>query len=216
MKNFIIAAFLLFFSVGTFAQDDARSLLNKVYQQLEDGVDAYEILKTLESIIEADEKNEKAYLLQAMIYLKLNDFKPAIDTYNRLLQINPRHEEALRNRALVKIQLGDITGAIKDHTLRIQIDPENSTAFFDRAYCKGLLEDIEGSISDYSRAIALKLDYKEALANRGIAKFTLIEAKDIKDVSLSEIEDACEDVSRAVELGDTKALHLLDKHCKVE
>ncbi len=192
----------------------AKEKYDKAYSQLKSGVNAAEVLQTLQSCIDLDEKYEDAYILRAFILYKLEDYAAAIKDYDALLAINPKHEEALKKRAITKVRIKNFEGAIIDHNLRIKYNSKNAVAYFDRAYCKGLLGFNEAAIEDYTRAIQLDDELASAYSNRGIAKLNkFISNNNNRHPNIEEAEFICEDFQKARKLGDTSVSQYLNKYC---
>lgn len=208
-----IVSILLSNLILGFSQD-AKSIYDKAYAQLSDGVNAATVLQTLQNCIDVDNEYEDAYILRAFIYYKLDDFEAAIKDYNDLLAFSPKHEEALKKRAITKVRIKDFDGAIQDHNLRISYDANNAVAYFDRAYCKGLLGENDAAIEDYSKAIELDNDLASAYSNRGIAQLNKFLAQnENRHPTIEEAEFICEDFQKARKLGDKSVSQYLQKYC---
>jgi tetratricopeptide (TPR) repeat protein len=209
-----ILTLVLLFTGSFLYSQTSMAEFNKAYQQLTDGVDVVEVIQTLQTCIDKDKTFQEAYLLRAFIYYKLEDYAAAIKDYDSLLEIYPNHPEGLKKRAMTKIQILDYQGAIEDHTQRIAFNPDIAVAYFDRAYCHGLMNRNDLAILDYSKAIELDNQYASAYKNRGIALINQFLANNnSKEPTIDEAEDACDDFSRALQLGDSGAKDYLLKYC---
>ncbi|MEZ5001684.1 MAG: tetratricopeptide repeat protein [Chitinophagales bacterium] len=212
MRIAIIILFFSFFKVGS--GQDAQSIYDEAYRQLNEGVNAAEVIQTLGSCIKMDKSFEEAYLLRAFIFYKLDDYRAAIRDYDSLLVINPNHEEGLKKRALTKIRIEDFEGALQDHNLRLALAPNNASAFFDRAYCYGMLGNNDAAIEDYSMAIKINPYFTSAYTNRGVALLNLfLEENNNRPPTIIEAEYICEDFQKARKLGDHMASKYLQLYC---
>lgn len=212
MRLTILIFFVLLLNLAN--GQDAQTIYDKAYKQLTEGVNAADVVKTLQTCIDIDTTFEDAYLLRAFVFYKLDDYEAAIKDYDRLLDIHPKHEEALKKRAITKVRIEDFEGAIEDHNLRLSIAPNNAAAYFDRAYCTGVLGNNEAAIADYSLAIKINPYYTSAYTNRGVAQLNqfLLE-NDNRSPNILEAEFICEDFQKARKLGDLSASKYLKLYC---
>ena len=72
-----------------------------------------------------------------------------------------------------------------------------------RAYAKSMLKDFRGAIKDYSQAIYLNPNDGNAFLNRGYCK-----------LNLGYVEQACQDFSKAGELGESEAYDAIKNYCQ--
>jgi hypothetical protein len=73
--------------------------------------------------------------------------------------------------------------------------------------------DSPGSIKDYDLAILYSPEYKEAYANRGVAKINLLRLKGDIILTKKQTTDACQDLKKAKQLGDNSVDDMLYIHC---
>ncbi len=74
--------------------------------------------------------------------------------------------------------------------------------------------DSQGSIKDYDKAIEYNPKYKEAYANRGVAKINLLTTKGNVFPTKGQTKDACADLKKAKQLGDNTVDDMIFIHCK--
>jgi len=168
---------------------------------------------------------------------KLEDYRGAIQDYNKAIERKPSNEELYyHNRGIAKGQLGDYRGSIQDFNKAIEIEPDNAQAFFNRGYTKSKLEDYRGAIQDYNKAIELNPLYSDAYHNRGSAKRQLEDyrgsiqdfnkaieinplfassylLRGVSKYALGDKAGACLDWSKAGELGDSDAYVMIKEFC---
>ena len=73
--------------------------------------------------------------------------------------------------------------------------------------------DSQGSIKDYDKAIELNPDYKEAYANRGVAKINLLTTGGNIKPTKEQTKDACADLQKAKKLGDNTVDDMIFIYC---
>ena len=69
------------------------------------------------------------------------------------------------------------------------------------------------SIKDYDQAILLDSTYKEAYANRGVAKINLLTKNGNIQPTKAQTADACADLKKAKQLGDNTVDDMIFAHC---
>ncbi len=181
-------------------------------------------------------KDERHYLWQATNYKAEFDFNNAIATYDTLILTNPNSALAYFNKAntmldllelLLKLEAGNgdfinvgddyKTSDLKDvetvnirlkeiedlYEKAIKLEPEFYYAWFNKAIVMAEQRDFDGSIDAYSKAIKINEEFKEAYLNRGLSYLFLENAK-----------KACNDLSKAGELGISDAYKIIKKYCK--
>ncbi len=185
--------------------------------------------------IRLKEDFSKAYHERASAKRLLGDMQGALQDYR--LATNYKHDFplAFNNMASVKIVLGDFDGAIEDYTVAINLDEEFELAYNNRGTVYFYLGETELAMEDFETALSLYENYPEALNNKaGLMAFEarIDESLDLYDGILEKDEDfgraflnrglvrelngdlkgACEDWTRALELGVEKAADYL-KEC---
>ena len=116
------------------------------------------------------------------------DYKKAIDYYDKVIKYDPKYTSAYNNRGNAKRTLGDLESAISDYDKAIECNPKYINAYYNRGVVKRTLGDLEGAISDYDKAIECNPKYTNAYNNRGNAKRTL-----------GDLEGAISDYDKAIE-----------------
>lgn len=92
--------------------------------------------------------------------------------------------------------------AVADFTKTIKLIPDFYFALYNRAYVKCLLSDYYGANFDYDQAIKKNPQFADAYFNNGFLLYYL----NLK-------EAACENFSKAGELGLQQAFSIIKKHC---
>ena len=122
---------------------------------------------------------------------------------------------ALYYLGLIAYQKHQIKEAIQFYNKLIKLKPDDAEAYFNRGAAKGMLipMDVESSIRDYDMAIKLKPDYVQAYANRGVAKINLLTTKGTPQPTKEQTTDACIDLKKAKEMGDTTVDDMIYAYC---
>ena len=116
------------------------------------------------------------------------DYKELLARLEKEIKITGEPELFL-NRARIYMAVGEPEKARADFDVYLKIDPTNARVYLNRAGTK-FPDNLEGVVKDCSTAIDLDPDNKNAWFMRGLARY-----------ALGEEEHACEDFSRAIELG---------------
>lgn len=167
----------------------------------------------------------------------LEDNHDAIATYTQIIEDNPQFAEAYAKRGIARLQTGDVSGAKSDYdnaikygsddaviwlnrgmihyeqqnyqkahsdlSKAIRLNPRLEDAYFNRGNVSMKLEEFENAEKDYSATIRLNNVHQMAFYNRGIARHRQ-----------KYVQQACEDVQRAVDLGMNSAQETLRKMCQ--
>ena len=96
-------------------------------------------------------KTAEYYLESGNTKYNQQDYKGAIQDYNKAIELNPSDAEAYNNRGVAKGKLQDYTGAIQDYNKAIEINP-NYAAYYNRGAAKILLGQKENGCLDLSKA----------------------------------------------------------------
>jgi len=91
----------------------------------------------------------------AFLYIKLKNYKKAMELSNKLLRIKPNEPYALNNRGYAKMQLGDLEGALEDINNSILLLPYNSFAFRNRGMLYLKQNRKAEACNDFFKALAL-------------------------------------------------------------
>jgi tetratricopeptide (TPR) repeat protein len=152
---------------------------------------------------------KELYSWRAMYKEFLHDFRGAMNDYNLLVQLDPNDAKSYSLRANFKYQyLDDYDGAIADINQALRISPNEQKYFHARAIHKWQSGSFKSAIIDFDKAVEL--------AENKIDNFTLgrmICGRGECKLKIGDINGACEDWSRAGELGYS-AYDLIKKYCR--
>lgn len=175
-----------------------------------------------------------AYHERAGIKRRRGDYQGAHFDYQQAIASDPDFALAYNNRGSVKLLMGDYSGAIEDYTVALELDPELYMALNNRGYARYFTEDKEGALLDFNAAItggasfaSVKLNKASLLAEQGqmmsalqLLDECLVEHPEEAQLYLNrglvreltgDLEGACEDWHRAIELGDEKASEFINE-----
>jgi tetratricopeptide (TPR) repeat protein len=111
------------------------------------------------------------YAAHGFAYMKIEDYKNALEDFEMALAMNEKYLFALVNRARVKCLLGDKQGAIQDWQAAKHLPALNAHDYFWHGEAKRKLNQLQEAISDYEQALIIRPFYPEALAQRGLAYY---------------------------------------------
>lgn len=166
-------------------------------------------LEKLSEDIRKNPQNDEAYYQRGMIkYKKLEDYKGAIEDYDKAILINSKNRMAYFFRGNAKRELKECSSAITDYSKFLEInsnssnDSVSSMAYYYRGVCKVTLENYEEGIKDYNEAIRINPQLIEAYYSRGLAK-----------ILINEKNGACSDFNYIIELGNDWAKSTYEDYC---
>lgn len=148
------------------------------------------------------------YLKSGSTKFNAEDYKGAIQDFNKAIELDPKNDKAYCARGHSKSMLQDDRGAIQDYTKAVGFNPKYSDAYYERGRSKGRLEDYNGAIQDYTKTIELNPKHADAYFYRGSAKSLLSYKTNVND-----LEGICLDFSKAGELGNADAYESIRVIC---
>ena len=176
-----------------------------------------------------DSSKKQKLLIQAINKSNLLLFKEAKTIFDKIISddslnvvaifargINTCRELELQNKfddniyivtnskqsAIEKAHLDKCKSALADFTKTIRLKPDFYFALYNRAFVRCLLNDFYGANFDYDKAIKINPRFAEAYFNNGYLLYYL----NLKQA-------ACENFSKAGELGLPEAFSVIKKHC---
>ena len=174
-------------------------------------------IEDLNRAIEVNRNTYRLYIYRGTSKLLLNDKTGALDDYSKAIAIEPLNDpHAYVNRSHIKMLQGDFRGAIADCTVALLIEPKYALAlmkrgiarlkmnnleqaFFGKGIAKAKQKDRRGAIEEFSKAIGIDLDFADAYATRGQARY-----------ALGDRDGACSDFTKAAFLGSLQEVKYLN------
>jgi len=145
---------------------------------------------------------DEVYNSLAQAKFEIDDFKGAIEDFDTLIKRNPKNEFAYTYRGAAKLNVNDFSNAINDLSEAIKLNAKSYVAYNFRGAAKGGLKQYIEALKDFDYSIKLKFDYSSAYVNRASIRLA---SKDRKG--------ACEDLTKADQLGSNVAYKLLQQYC---
>lgn len=132
----------------------------------------------------------------------VGDHQAAIKAYSQILRLDPRDDEALMQRAWEKAHIKDYAGAEADYTRVLKLDPGSIAAIFGRAESCAKQKKYSDALRDNDMLIQMEPLNPSYYTNRGLNK-----------VKLNDVNGACVDFEKAMELGGNLAVVLIRQYC---
>jgi len=153
--------------------------------------------------IELNPKIVMSYTNRGFSKAELHNYQDALSDLNMAIQLEPNSVLAYYYRALVNKELKNYQATIDDFNKTIELSPNSEEAYYYRGWAKHCLKDYQGAIDDYTHVINIKPSLSQPYLNRGEAK-----------LAMKQKEGGCADLSKAVELGNTKAAEEIKQYCQ--
>ncbi len=152
--------------------------------------------------IENDSNNAMLYVERGKAKSKLSNHREAMTDFNSAIELDTALAVAYFKRGNCKSDLKDTRGAIKDYKQAIKFNPSYAKAYYNMAVMEIRLKNYFVAVKHYDKVIELEPKWAMAYYNRGIYK-----------MKIGMQDSACEDFSKAGELGFSKAYSAIKKKC---
>lgn len=146
---------------------------------------------------------EDVFYERAISFALLKQFSKAITDLNRVIEMNPRNTMAFMKIGDCFYQMKKFVDASEAYTKALQIESNLREAWSSRGSCKAALADNEGAIDDFSQAIVLAPNSGLDFCKRGLV-----------NIRLGKKDAGCEDLVKAAQLGNTRAVKEVRKNCR--
>jgi tetratricopeptide (TPR) repeat protein len=133
-----------------------------------------------------------AYNNRGNILRDQNDFKGALEDYNRAIELN--YHDAYNNRGILRNRMHDYKKALADFDKALEGKTDRETAYYNRGIAKLNLEDFTGAVEDFGKAIEINPRYADAYNNRGFVRYE----------KLSDFAGAIRDFDAAIKLNPSE------------
>jgi tetratricopeptide (TPR) repeat protein len=202
----------------------------------QDRTKVWESDKTLwTDVIQKNEDVPQAYNNLASFELEENNLKKALLYVNKAINLKPNYADAFANRGNIYSQTGQNDLAFKDFEKAIKLKP-HADAYFNRGNLYMQTAQFNNALNDYSQSIKLKAS-PDAFTNRAFCYLQLNnESKALQDLNFTIHQypnfssayylrgmlfikkkrktEACQNLSKASELGNNQAKAALSKFCQ--
>jgi protein O-mannosyl-transferase len=195
-----------------------------------------EALSFYTKAMDADPAFANAAFNRGTLYGKTGQLSNAIRDLNKAIQLTPGLAKAYTNRAIAKAQTNDLPGALDDLNQSIALE-KTEDAFYNRGFLEIQMKRYPQAVDDFNEVIRLNPGSVKSYFSRGLAHlngknfraanadFSTCISKTPDDgnayyyraVAMIESGDAkncCEDLQKAVQLGNKASEALLRKYCQ--
>ena len=116
-------------------------------------------VKAFTKEIAEDPLDEDNYEYRARVYMKLKDYKRAMEDFNSYLMIDSS-DYAYNNRGECYMEMGDYEAALSDFNKAIELDPKYAAAYYNRGKCYEAMGEQNRAQADLDKA--KELGYKKS------------------------------------------------------
>jgi len=124
--------------------------------------DNLEAKKALQSALVLEERNPELLRRLGVVYMNMNNYSDARQTYETLLEIDPDDDLAHSSLANALHKLGEDDEALHHHQEAIRLDPDYAPHHYNYANTLYDLGRREEALSEYRKALELDPELKEA------------------------------------------------------
>ncbi len=171
-----------------------------VYEEMGDLKSA---MRDYDSTIALNPKVAEAYNSRGWLYFNAGDVKSAMQEYNTAISLKPDYAEAYNNRGWAYNNTGNLPAALQDYDKAIALAPLFEKPYFNRAAIKATSGDFPAALRDYDHLVDLYPNDNGAYYYRGLVR-----------MNMRNNTGACEDWKRSSELGNQKAMQLMQQYCR--
>ncbi len=149
----MLFVFAFSFGVNLFAQEDPKELFEKSWST----TDENEKMQLREKIIEVSPESEYGLFCKGWFLTQKEDYKSALEYFNKAISINEKFWQALHSRASLYGLMNEPANAIADFTSVIAINPDYADAYFVRGATYYYTGEKQKGCEDLSKAASLGL-----------------------------------------------------------
>ncbi len=194
-------------------------------QKLEKEGKYEEAILLLDKAIEKDPQNIYALLNRGVDKSILGDYKGAINDYSKIIEIDSENALAYLNRGKNKKRLDDYHAAIEDFEKAIktkggesfymdkvenpfvetgfEFDVEMEEIRFERGIARYKIDSLRTAFDDFNFCIQKNFELPASYYWRGLIY-----------LAYGKKTEACNDLNKSQELGDSDAHEMIERHCK--
>ncbi len=178
-----------------------------------------EALREFSQAIQLNPRYKIAYIMRAVVYEQLEQYKQALDDFNTVILLDPQNAHIYHIRGRLKhLRLDDHQGALVDFKKAVAIEPGYAHGWYSRGFRHLYLAQdpfheenrTYYSLEECNRAIASNPQDFKAYLDRGILVYTELKdrSRAIVDIRLAVKIAKAQDDSRVLEMA-LKALRLM-------
>lgn len=148
------SAYNYFLKAISFNNKDISTLIN-LSATCEAANKSSEKLSYLNKVLEIDPNYYLAHINIGFYYIKLNEFKKALEEFDAVLLKEPKQAYALSNKAYCLLKLGQLNDALITINQSIESNSNNSYAYRNRGLINIELNDNNTACKDFNTALQL-------------------------------------------------------------
>ena len=148
-----------------------------------------EVIVHASMLLAADPHNGEMYLLRAIAYGQLKEWRRALDDWDKRLELRPDDSIAISKRAEVRCELKDYAGALEDYDTLMRLQPSDLLPVYGSGFVHFMAGEYSEAIPFFDRSIDIKRNYAKAYYLRGFAHYRL-----------GHREEAEKDLQRAISI----------------
>ncbi|CAF3382797.1 unnamed protein product [Rotaria sp. Silwood2] len=160
-------------------------------------------IRDMTSAIELNPGMKEMYFIRGKAKDAIGSNTAAIKDFDKAIELDNTYSDAYSYRGVSKKVTGDFDGAITDFNKAIELNPANAEAYNNRGKYEYFIDDEPAALADYNKAIELNPGFAKAYSNRANFYYYLNE----------DYLNACNDWTKAAELGDWEAKTMMTKNC---
>ena len=147
-------------------------------------------------------QTSKEHLENGITKHEKQDFKGAIKDYSKAIKADKKNKDAYYNRGTCELALKDFNSAMTDFDKTIKLDPKFVKAYYSRATVFVSQQKYTEALPDLDKTIELDPTVPNVLTLRGQIR-----------AQTGNKKGACEDFTKAKEIGDKQADKYLSQFC---
>ncbi len=145
-----------------------------------------------------------ALIARSKVYIKILDYRNAIDDLSKAIVINPDNEDLFLLRGIYYQEFKQHQNAIDDFNKVIDLDPKNAEALYKRANSYEEISDFKGAIKDYQTLVQLSEYDVKAKKLLKQSKDRLYELKRESNNPVITIQDPAPKDKKIIEIPNNK------------
>ena len=139
----------------------------------------------------------------ALLLSDAEQYQKAHIKINKAIEINPNNPEYHNLKGSILMDISDFQGADQSFKKAIEINPKYGAPYYNLGYLYSKQNNIQKGIKFYDDAIELEFNLPTTLVNRALLK-----------IKLNKTKEACSDLNRALKLGRTDIMPLIENECR--
>ncbi|MCK9167506.1 MAG: tetratricopeptide repeat protein [Bacteroidales bacterium] len=159
--------------------------------------------EAFDKALELDPNLASAYYNRGLWHANSNDFEKAVADISESIRLNPGNSQAFINLGNSYFMLKQYDNAAVNYRKALEINPDTWLAYNGLGSTYKAKNENKKAIQHYTRAIELNPEARDAVYNRGLAKY-----------ADKDLAGACTDWQKALSMGVTPAQKWLDMYCK--